>query len=49
MRGIMRNLVKSILIVGGGSAGWMTVAHLSEAYGYKVKISLIESLTIPKI
>ncbi|WP_416392813.1 tryptophan 7-halogenase [Burkholderia sp. LFS061] len=49
MRGIVRNLVTRILIVGGGSAGWMTVAHLSKAYGYKIKISPIESFTIPKI
>ncbi|WP_432207816.1 tryptophan 7-halogenase [Burkholderia pyrrocinia] len=39
----MWNLVKSILIAGGGSAGWMTVAYVSKAYGYKVKISPIGS------
>ena len=45
----MRNFVKSILIVGGGSSGWMTAAYLSKAYGHKVKISLIEEPSIPKI
>lgn len=39
--------MKSILVVGGGSAGWMTAAYLSSKTN--CKISLIESLNIPII
>lgn len=39
----------SVLIVGGGSAGWMTAAYLRKALGESVKISLIESANIPTI
>lgn len=40
--------VKSILIVGGGSSGWMTAAALIRQVP-NIKISLIESDVIPKI
>jgi tryptophan halogenase len=39
----------SVVIVGGGSAGWMTAAYLRKALGEGVKISLIESPRIPTI
>lgn len=35
--------LKSILIVGGGSAGWMTAAALSDALGQSCRITLVES------
>ena len=44
-----QSLIKNILIVGGGSAGWMTASYLSKAFGNKVNISLVESPEIPKI
>lgn len=46
---IMSNLSKSverIIIVGGGSAGWMTAAALSNALGRACDITLIESEAI---
>lgn len=44
--------IKSIIIVGGGSAGWMTAAFLSRVLNQgnrKVDITLIEAESIPTI
>ncbi len=38
--------LKSIVIVGGGSAGWMTAAALSQAVGQSCTITLVESEAI---
>lgn len=40
------NEVKHIVIVGGGSAGWMSAAALSNALGKSAEITLIESEAI---
>jgi protoporphyrinogen oxidase len=40
--------MKNILIVGGGSSGWMTAATLIKEFPNK-KITLIESPNIPII
>ena len=37
------NLIKNLVIVGGGTAGWMTAAALSKILGNKVAIRLVES------
>jgi glycine/D-amino acid oxidase-like deaminating enzyme len=38
----------NIVIVGGGSAGWMTAAHLIKSFPEK-KITVVESDVIPTI
>ena len=35
--------VKDVVIVGGGTAGWMTAAFLSKVMGSQINIRLIES------
>ena len=40
--------IKKIVIVGGGSAGWMSAAYLSKAFK-DIKIVLVESSDIPTI
>jgi tryptophan halogenase len=45
----MSQHIKNIVIVGGGSAGWMTAAYLSKALGRNVHISLVESSNITTI
>ncbi|MCG8364630.1 MAG: tryptophan 7-halogenase [Pseudanabaenales cyanobacterium] len=39
----------NIVIVGGGSAGWMTAAYLSKAFDKNIHITLVESSNITKI
>ncbi|MCF6217076.1 MAG: tryptophan 7-halogenase [Emcibacter sp.] len=41
--------IKNIVIVGGGTAGWMTAAAFSHATGDKARITLIESEQIGTI
>ena len=45
----MNEPIKNVLIVGGGSGGWMTASYLAKAFQGKVKITLIESATIKSI
>jgi 2-polyprenyl-6-methoxyphenol hydroxylase-like FAD-dependent oxidoreductase len=41
--------IRSVLVVGGGTAGWMTAAYLVKAFGDSVKVTLLEAPTIAKI
>jgi tryptophan halogenase len=45
----MQNLIRDILVLGGGTAGWMAASYLAQAFGATVRITLIEAATIPKI
>src|SRR5262245_330779 len=38
-----------VVIVGGGTAGWMAAAYLSKAFSRDVQITLVESKTIGRI
>src|SRR4051794_40822511 len=38
-----------VLIVGGGTAGWMTAAYLAKVFGHTVHITVLEAPAIPKI
>ena len=43
----MQNMLKSVCIVGGGTAGWMAATLLSSALrGSNIKITLVESADI---
>ncbi|WP_340677327.1 tryptophan halogenase family protein [Paraglaciecola sp.] len=43
------NVVKKVVIAGGGTAGWMAAAALSKLLGKNLQISLIESDEIPTV
>jgi len=45
----MTQNIRNVVIVGGGSAGWMTAAYLRRALDEGVKISLVESANIPTV
>jgi len=45
----VKELIKNVVILGGGTAGWMTASYLSKAFGDQLEITLIESKSIPKI
>lgn len=44
----MKNTIKSILIVGGGSSGWMTAAAMLQQIP-DLKVTLVESPNVPTI
>jgi tryptophan halogenase len=35
--------LRSVVIVGGGSAGWMTAAALTKSFGRQLEVTLVES------
>src|SRR5215471_1967793 len=45
----MTQNIQNVVIVGGGSAGWMTAAYLRKALDDEVQISLVESAEIPTV
>src|SRR6516162_886563 len=45
----MDDLIREVVILGGGTAGWMTASYLVKAFGSQIRITLIEADTIPKI
>ncbi len=45
----MQDLIRNVVILGGGTAGWMTASYLARAFGERIHITLIEAETIPKI
>ena len=45
----MQELIGKVVILGGGTAGWMTATYLKKMLGKNIEITLIEAETIPKI
>ncbi|MDX3659656.1 tryptophan 7-halogenase [Streptomyces sp. ID05-26A] len=43
------NRIKKILVLGGGTAGWMAASYLGRALGSSVQITVLEAPAIPKI
>lgn len=41
--------IKKILIVGGGTAGWLSAAYLNRVLGESVEITLVESSTVAPV
>ncbi|CAL9674518.1 Flavin-dependent tryptophan halogenase RebH (plasmid) [Streptomyces sp. enrichment culture] len=42
-------MARSVVIVGGGTAGWMTASYLTAAFGERVRITLVESANVGTI
>ncbi|HET6711182.1 tryptophan halogenase family protein [Amycolatopsis sp.] len=42
-------MVNSIVIVGGGTSGWMTASYLHAAFGDSISVTLVESDNVPTI
>jgi len=41
--------IRSILVIGGGTAGWLSACYLQRALGATVRVSLVESKNIGRI
>jgi tryptophan halogenase len=41
--------IKNVVVLGGGTAGWMTASYLGKALGPAVTITVLEAPSIPKI
>ncbi|WP_192772349.1 tryptophan halogenase family protein [Plantactinospora soyae] len=41
--------MKSVVVVGGGTAGWMSATYLKAAFGDRIRVTVVESDRIPTI
>ncbi|MFI1378405.1 tryptophan halogenase family protein [Embleya sp. NPDC020886] len=42
-------MIENVVIVGGGTAGWMTATHLKASFGDRLSVTLVESKAVPTI
>ncbi|MGW7451996.1 tryptophan halogenase family protein [Streptomyces sp. NPDC054787] len=42
-------MAKSVVIVGGGTSGWMTASYLKATFGDRLAVTLVESKNVPTI
>ena len=42
-------MIDSVVIVGGGTAGWMSAAYLKAAFGDRLQVTLVESEQVSRI
>lgn len=42
-------MVNSVVIVGGGTAGWMTATYLRATFGDRLPVTLVESANVPTV
>ncbi|WP_200303556.1 tryptophan halogenase family protein [Streptomyces adelaidensis] len=42
-------MLQSIVVVGGGTSGWMTASYLSAAFGDRISVTLVESARVGTI
>jgi tryptophan halogenase len=45
----MADPIEHVVIVGGGTAGWLSAAYINRAFGPKVRVTLVESPNVPRI
>lgn len=42
-------MINSVVIVGGGTAGWMTASYLKAAFSDRIQVTLVESAQVSRI
>lgn len=43
------NMIRDIIVIGGGSSGWMSASYIAKSLNFKANITVIESPSIPRI
>jgi len=46
---MIKSAIKKVLIVGGGTSGWMTASYLTRTFGKSIEVRLVESSNIRTI
>jgi hypothetical protein len=49
MAGEQQQSIERVVILGGGSAGWLTAGLIASAHGHRLKVTLIEAPDIPTV
>ncbi|GIF02255.1 tryptophan halogenase family protein [Paractinoplanes rishiriensis] len=42
-------MIRNVVVVGGGTAGWMTATYLNKTFGDRVSVTVVESPRVPTI
>jgi len=42
-------MIRNVVVVGGGTAGWMTASYLAATFGRQVSVTVVESANVPTI
>ncbi|MHA6784082.1 tryptophan halogenase family protein [Pseudonocardia saturnea] len=42
-------MIRSVVVVGGGTAGWMTASYLAATFGREVSVTVVESENVPTV
>lgn len=45
----MGDMIRRVVVLGGGTAGWMAASYLAKAFGGQLQVTVLEAPSIPRI